>query len=326
MDTIDLDLENSLIIREIEMETEAEGQASGEGEIIFDRNLKVRGLQPARRELARKQTSPAPDLITELRKGDPRWHYTQYTIQKQDNLWRIAQQFEVSHHLIIRANEISNPDMLIPGKTLKIPNRKGLEHRVAHGDSLYALSRKYGSDVERIIEHNQVNPRALAIGSTLFIPDAAPRHLPARQQPARPVKPSHAEQHQTQAIAFHWPLRGKITSGFGSRKDPLSGKRKFHCGIDISVPEGTPIEAAASGTVIFSDWKTGYGKVVVLRHDEGYVTVYAHNSDNLVEKGDQVDSGQHIALSGKTGAVTGAHLHFEIRKYVTPLNPMRFLP
>ncbi|HSA15316.1 MAG TPA: M23 family metallopeptidase, partial [Spirochaetota bacterium] len=92
-----------------------------------------------------------------------------------------------------------------------------------------------------------------------------------------------------------------------------------------SAEEGTPIKAAAAGTVIFSDWKNGYGKVIVIRHDNGYISVYAHNSSNEVQKGDQVKSGDIVALSGSTGAVTGAHLHFEIRKYVTPLNPTRFL-
>lgn len=120
-------------------------------------------------------------------------------------------------------------------------------------------------------------------------------------------------------------MRGKITSGFGTRRDPLSGKRRFHCGIDISANVGTPVRASAGGKVIFSGWKDGYGKVVILRHRGGYITVYAHNSKNNVRINDFVKRGTVIARSGMTGAVTGAHLHFEIRKYVTPLNPLRLL-
>jgi murein DD-endopeptidase MepM/ murein hydrolase activator NlpD len=107
--------------------------------------------------------------------------------------------------------------------------------------------------------------------------------------------------------------------------DPFSGERKFHCGIDISVNEGTGIRAAAEGRVIFSGWKEGYGNAVIVRHRNGYITVYAHNSKNMAQQDALVKKGEIIALSGQTGAVTGAHLHFEIRKYLTPLNPLRFL-
>ncbi len=120
-------------------------------------------------------------------------------------------------------------------------------------------------------------------------------------------------------------MRGKITSAFGKRRDPLSGKRRFHCGIDISANVGTAIVAAESGKVIYSGRKGGYGNVVILRHKNGYITVYGHNNKNKVKQGNNVKKGQLIARSGMTGRVTGAHLHFEIRKYVTPLNPMRFL-
>ena len=88
---------------------------------------------------------------------------------------------------------------------------------------------------------------------------------------------------------------------------------------------GTPIKAAAPGRVIFSGWKTGYGRVVIIRHRGGYITVYAHNSKNQARVDQYVDPGNVIAYSGKSGAATGGHLHFEIRKYVNPLNPMRFL-
>ena len=85
------------------------------------------------------------------------------------------------------------------------------------------------------------------------------------------------------------------------------------------------MKAAEKGTVISSGWKDGYGKLVVVRHDNGYVTVYGHNSELKKNEGDAVDKGEVVSLSGMTGAVTGAHLHFEIQKYGTPLNPARLL-
>ena len=95
--------------------------------------------------------------------------------------------------------------------------------------------------------------------------------------------------------------------------------------MDISAPVGTVIRSAEKGRVIFSGWKQGYGRVIIVRHERGYITVYAHNSKKLGKRGDSITRRQKIALSGMTGAVTGAHLHFELRKYVNPLNPIRFL-
>jgi len=131
----------------------------------------------------------------------------------------------------------------------------------------------------------------------------------------------------TSKIVMSWPVRGPITSGFGYRRDPFTGSRekRFHCGLDIGAEIGTPVKAASEGKVIFSGWKGSYGYMVVISHKNNYITVYAHNSKNLVETGEIVTRGQVIALTGNTGAVTGAHLHFEIRKGTVPLNPQRML-
>ena len=95
--------------------------------------------------------------------------------------------------------------------------------------------------------------------------------------------------------------------------------------MDIGAEIGTSVMASADGEAIFSGWKKGYGRVIILKHKDGYITVYAHNKKNIISTGDKVEKGEVIASSGMSGAVTGPHLHFEIRKYVTPLNPYRFL-
>ena len=123
-------------------------------------------------------------------------------------------------------------------------------------------------------------------------------------------------------MVFSWPARGRITSSFGNRRDPFTRTRRFHSGIDISLDPGTPIFAAANGTVIFSGWKEGYGNTVVLKHERGYITVYAHNSSNGVPEGETVKQGQQIALSGMTGLATGPHLHYELYRNGTPVNPL----
>ncbi len=116
-----------------------------------------------------------------------------------------------------------------------------------------------------------------------------------------------------------WPVSGPITSGFGMRWG------RIHEGIDIAVPSGTPVHAAASGTVIYAAWMTGYGNLVVLDHGSGLATAYAHNSSLLVSVGQHVSQGQTISLSGSTGHSTGPHVHFEVRVNGVAVDPLRYL-
>ncbi len=122
---------------------------------------------------------------------------------------------------------------------------------------------------------------------------------------------------------FIWPVRGPITSNFGGRN--LWGSYDFHLGLDIACRTGTAIKAADGGTVIKSGWSGSYGKLVAIRHDNGYVTYYAHNSQLLVSVGQKVYQGQIIARSGATGNVSGPHCHFEVRINGTSVNPRNYL-
>lgn len=123
-----------------------------------------------------------------------------------------------------------------------------------------------------------------------------------------------------------WPSSGRrITSPFGWRVHPVLGKKKYHSGIDISVPTGTPVHAADSGVVIFSGWNGGYGKLVAIDHGNRISTMYGHNSVLKVSAGDRVTHGQVIALSGSTGLSTGPHIHFEVRENGHPVNPLSYL-
>jgi len=122
-----------------------------------------------------------------------------------------------------------------------------------------------------------------------------------------------------------WPLETRISSSYGLRKDPLSGERKFHEGIDLAAKEGTDVRAAMAGKVQITDDQTGYGKIVVLDHGHGFTTLYAHNSDILVKAGDWVTKGSTIAKVGSTGRSTGPHLHFEVRRDGKKLDPEDFL-
>lgn len=118
---------------------------------------------------------------------------------------------------------------------------------------------------------------------------------------------------------------GRISSLFGSRRHPKTRAVRFHSGVDIAAPRGTPINSALSGKVAFSGWKRGYGLMLVIDHGNGLETVYAHCSKISVKPGQNVNTGQRVALVGNTGVATGPHLHFEVRRDGNVRNPLRYL-
>ena len=152
----------------------------------------------------------------------------------------------------------------------------------------------------------------------------------ARVVPGAPVvsldsSDSSAAAHGIREVEFHKPLTGRISSEFGTRFHPLDRKMKFHGGIDIAVPTGTRVSAAAEGTVAFAGRKGGYGNVVIIEHPDGRETRYAHLASISVAAGDPVAGGQPIAFSGSTGKSTGPHLHFEMREHGRAVDPTRIL-
>lgn len=128
--------------------------------------------------------------------------------------------------------------------------------------------------------------------------------------------------HTTPSI---WPVIGVLRSSFGRRTDPFSGEGAFHTGIDIATPVGTPVRVTADGVVEEAGSSGRYGKLIEVDHGNGLVTYYAHLSQFMVLPGQEVHGGQVIALSGKTGHVTGPHLHYEVRLAGTPVNPYKYL-
>lgn len=126
---------------------------------------------------------------------------------------------------------------------------------------------------------------------------------------------------------FLWPIsiKGTITSGYGNRISPISGRREFHLGVDIAAPRGTGVVAVANGTVITSRYQRSYGNVIQIDHGGGISTVYAHNSSLLVTAGQKVNKGQIIAKVGSTGDSTGNHLHFEVRINGKTVNPLGYI-
>ena len=317
----------------LEDPSHSDSDFSEKGEIIYDDSFddslveellkEDNVINPTKKKLEEKlekqneKKVTAQSILGDLKKKDLRWHLTKYRIRKNDNLWSIAQKYQINYRLIIKANKLKNPDNLKPGIMVLIPNKKGIYYRVQKGDTLSEISKTYQVEMKKILVFNKIKKNFIKIGQKIFLPDVSKARY--KKEESR----SKAESKKT--LSFNWPVRGRITSNFGNRNDPFSGKIKFHCGIDIGAKVGSPIRAAAEGKVIYSGWKGGYGKVVIIKHKKGYLSVYAHNNKNLVKKNDRVPKGKVIAYTGMTGAVTGPHLHFEIRKYLTPLNPLKIL-
>ncbi|AZR74019.1 hypothetical protein BBF96_11815 [Anoxybacter fermentans] len=228
-----------------------------------------------------------------------------HIVQPGETLWDISRMYGIDIDTIIGANQhIENIKRLKAGQELKILNCKGVIHKVSPYETLSDISRLYGVEVKKIMEYNNLKSARLSIGDTLIIPGASPVKLEFRGG---------------FSTGFIWPVRAPISSPFGMRWG------KFHYGIDLAVPTGTPIKAAKSGKVIYSGEASGYGLAVYIKHDDKTVTRYGHNSKLLVKKNDFVYQGQVIALSGNTGFSTAPHLHFEIRINGKAVNPLKYL-
>jgi murein DD-endopeptidase MepM/ murein hydrolase activator NlpD len=152
----------------------------------------------------------------------------------------------------------------------------------------------------------------LSVSSEFLVARVGPRRIPTRLHVAIP-------EFAGDEVDFMWPIDGPLVSGFGRRRGG------WHAGIDIRADRGTPIRAAAPGVVVFSGWETYYGKLVKVEHLNGFITLYAHNHENLVQVGDQVDTETILATVGRTGRATGDHLHFEIRRNGMAYNPAHLL-
>jgi lipoprotein NlpD len=199
----------------------------------------------------------------------------------------------------------------------------GVFHTVQEGETLYSICWAYGVDLQEVMEVNGMEENALLrAGQTIFIPEAKKEiHLKTKTPEKAEEKPPTKLSPPPEKSRFIWPVEGTISSLFGVR----DGRR--HDGLDIAAPEGTTIRAAADGEVIFSgNQGTGYGNLLIIRHADNFITIYAHCLRNLVREGDRVEQGQEIALVGRTGRASGPHLHFEIREGVKPRNPLFFLP
>jgi murein DD-endopeptidase MepM/ murein hydrolase activator NlpD len=209
----------------------------------------------------------------------------------------------------------------VPPERPSRPAAKGVYHVVERHQTLYRICKTYGVNLKRTASLNGItDPSKIETGQRIFIPGA--KKVLKVEIYIDDVAAEQGEKSKTayKKLDFIWPIEGKISNAFEEAESMR------HQGIDIPSPVGTPIKASYAGRVIYSgNGIKGYGNLIILRHSEEYVTVYAHNQVNLVEEGAWAEKGQIIGKVGQTGNATGPHLHFEIRKNNKALNPLLFL-
>lgn len=172
----------------------------------------------------------------------------------------------------------------------------------------------------------QGGPNMPAVSDLIKKVDELKQEVKEREQSLTNLKNALVEKNaRMNAMPSIWPTSGQVTSPYGWRSSPFGGGGDFHPGIDIASDGGTPIVATADGTVVYSDWYSGYGKLVQIDHGNGIVTLYGHNSQLAVSVGQTVKKGQVIAYMGSTGLSTGNHCHYEIRVNGQVVDPSRYL-
>lgn len=200
--------------------------------------------------------------------------------------------------------------------------KKGVYHVVERHQTLYRICKTYGVDLKEVASLNGIkDPSKIQEGQRIFIPGAKKVLKVEIYIDDVVLQPTEKEKEKIayKKLDFIWPVEGRLGEGF----DETESKR--HMGIDILSQTGTPIKASSSGIAIYSgNTIRGYGNLIILRHSEEFVTIYAHNQENLVEEGMWVQKGQIIGKVGQTGRASGPHLHFEIRRNNKAVDPFLF--
>jgi murein DD-endopeptidase MepM/ murein hydrolase activator NlpD len=261
-----------------------------------------------------------------------------YVVARGDTVYGIAQRFGVSTRALIDWNRLNPPYLLIPGQRLQLPSNQ--TYTVQSGDSVSAISRRFGVDMQTLIRLNNLRtPYTIHVGQQLQLPaDARPvtevaAATPSSSAPAV-ASPSDKPTAPTRAVVtspapparatggFVWPVEGRVVSSYGAKTSGLHND-----GVNIAAPRGAPVRAADNGVVAYAGKEIrGFGNLLLIKHEDGLITAYAHADSLLVKRGDVVTRGQVVAKVGQTGSVESPQLHFEVRRGTEAVDPARYLP
>lgn len=237
--------------------------------------------------------------------------FKDYKVARGDTISGIAQKFSLKNMgTILSINNIGKAKRLRVGQNLKIPSIDGISYTVKKGDSLNSVAAKFNLPLTAILDANDLQDQTLAVGEKLFIPGATISNFA--------LKKALGE-------LFIFPIRGRLTSRFGYRSDPFTGRRSCHNGIDLAAPHGTPVKSTMDGKISFVGTSPIYGKYIIVTHPGSYQSMYGHLSRVRVKRGQRVYQGTVIGDVGSTGRSTGPHLHFTVYKAGKLINPLGVL-
>jgi len=299
-------------------------------------------LDDVKRQLTLKRETPAALERAPLREAVQAIPLSgEIVVQQGDNLYSVATRYRVTPQSIIRDNNLTAPYDLYAGQALRVkPTRT---HKVAITDSLFSLSQRYAVSQFELARLNQLSePYELTVGQELRLPDSVDLSVlelegldansvttvvspaPATAVASTPAPKAPAKSFVAPALGqggFTWPLKGEVVTEFGP-----AGRGVHNDGVNISAPLGSLVTTSAAGTVAFVG--TGlrrFGTLVLVKHEGGYITAYAHLDNLSVKEGDVLGEGTVIGQVGTTGRVETPQLHFEIRKSRTPVNPRELI-
>lgn len=283
------------------------------------------------RSAPRKAVAAAPVTSSPASPEAAARYGSTYTVQPGDSLYKIARANKVNFAELQQVNGITDPRKVMPGTVLKIPGASS----VATASTTPTLPPAAVAEAEStpsapLANATSTQPTVINAGKQVAaLDDTKSDAIPIPSSSAKSDKVANAEpQAQSQAQAqvgdsskLRWPVSGRVIAGFGGRPDGTHND-----GINLSVPLGTDVHAAEAGVVAYAGSELkGYGNLVLLRHDNGWVTAYAHNDELLVKRGDKVRRGQVIGKAGKTGTVDQPQVHFELRQGSKPVDPTPFM-
>ncbi len=237
-----------------------------------------------------------------------------YTVRPGDSLYAIAARHKVKVIDLQRANDISDATKVKPGMVLRLPSRQGTATAGTPATALQGETVQPETRIVRVVPAAGASPPGVKVlngqetQGRLAAADAGATATDATPANAQPTK-------------LRWPVKGRVVQGFGARADG-----SHNDGLDIAVPAGTEVAAAEGGVVAYAGNEVkSYGNLILIRHDNGWVTAYAYNDKLLVQRGDRVKRGQSIAKAGKTGAADQPQVHFEVRVGSKPVDPVGYL-
>ena len=265
------------------------------------------------------------------------------TVYKGDTVYSLSRKHNVPTRALIETNNLKAPFLLSPGQRLKLPPAS--IHVVQKGDTIYSISRRYNVDMSLLARQNQLKtPYNIYEGQFLKLPGSIVEYKETQVASLKaPVKDSNRTDKKTTArqakqnskknsvrlpapptrsnAKFAWPVEGKVVTKFGA-----AGAGRHNDGINIKVNEGVSVRAAENGVVAYAGNELkGFGNLLLIKHADGWITAYAHNSQILAKRGETVMRGQPVAKAGRTGNAKEPQLHFEIRKGTKAVDPLAYM-